>query len=159
MALPWQGDTAFCRSGYQPEFDPYLPTFWPARVPNQVLTQDDYQIATDTNQPRPARIDAYNRREKWLRAIDHEDVAQAMQQIVEHFGWLGVIEARKGVPNDPELAPVMLVENIPPDVAKRLRAAAAAAGPVPPAPDPVARAGWSSVEQFQAFRNVRMRNQ
>jgi L-Lysine epsilon oxidase N-terminal/L-lysine epsilon oxidase C-terminal domain len=159
MALPWQGDTAFCRSGYQPEFDPYLPTFWPARVPNQVLTQDDYQIATDTSQPREARIDAYNRREKWLRAFDHEDVPQAMQQMVDYFGWLGVIEAREGVPDDPELAPVMLVENIPPHITKRLHDAAAAAGPVPPALDPVARAGWSSVEQFQAFRNVRMRNQ
>jgi len=159
MALPWQGDTAFCRSGYQPEFDPYLPTFWPARVPNQVLTQDDYQTATNSSLPRQARIDAYNRREKWLRALDHVDGAQAMQQVVEHFGWLGVIEAHEGVPDDPELPPVMLVENVPPHVTHRLRAAAAAAGPVPPAADPVARAGWSSVEHLQAFRNIRMRNQ
>jgi len=26
MALPWQGDTAFCRSGYEPDYDPYVPT-------------------------------------------------------------------------------------------------------------------------------------
>jgi hypothetical protein len=159
MALPWQGDTAFCRSGYQPEFDPYLPTFWPARVPNQVLTEDDYKIATDPNESRSARIDAFNRRGKWLRAIDHEDVAQTMQQAVDHFGWLGVIETREGVSDDDELAPVMLVENIPPDVAKQLRDAEAAAGAFPPVPNPVARAGWSSVEQLEAFRSVRIRDQ
>ena len=158
MALPWQGDTAFCRSGYQPEYDPYLPTFWPARVPNQVLTDADYQIAIDTNESRQARIDAFNRREKWLRAIDHEDVAQAMRQAVEHFGWLGVIETREGVDDDDELAPVMLVENIPPDATELLRATQAAFIALPPAPNPVARAGWSSVEQLQAFRSVRIRD-
>ena len=47
MALPWQGDTAFCRSGYDPDFDPYVPTFWAARVPNQVLTEEDYRKAID----------------------------------------------------------------------------------------------------------------
>ena len=159
MALPWQGDTAFCRSGYQPEFDPYLPTFWPARVPNQVLTDADYQIAIDTNESRQARIDAFNRREKWLRAIDHEDVARAMQQAVDHFGWLGVIETRDGVSDDDELAPVMLVENIPPHVTEQLPAIQAAFVAFPPAPNPVARAGWSSVEQLQAFRSVRIRDQ
>ena len=34
MAVPWQTDTSSCRSGYIPEYDPFLPTFWPARVPN-----------------------------------------------------------------------------------------------------------------------------
>ena len=34
MAVPWQADTASCRSGYQygpTPVDPYLPTFWAAR--------------------------------------------------------------------------------------------------------------------------------
>ena len=45
MGLPWQADTGFCRSGYTAPgytYDPYLPTFWPARVPNQVLTEANY---------------------------------------------------------------------------------------------------------------------
>src|SRR6266540_4881195 len=41
MAVPWQCDTASCRSGYDPDYDPYLPTFWPARVPNHVLTEEN----------------------------------------------------------------------------------------------------------------------
>ena len=54
MALPWQGDTAFCRSGYDPEYDPYVPTFWPARVPNQVLTEEDYGTVMDTSGRAPS---------------------------------------------------------------------------------------------------------
>jgi hypothetical protein len=160
MALPWQGDTAFCRSGYQPEYDPYLPTFWPARVPNQVLTEADYQIAIDTTQPRQARIDAFNRRVKWLRAIDHEDTAKAMRQAVDHFSWLGVLKKRDGVDDDDELPPDMLVENIPPDAIAPLAIAQAAFIALPPAPPtPLERAGWSSVEQLEAFRSVRIRDQ
>ena len=42
MAVPWQTDTSSCLSRYKVEVDDYLPTFWPARVPNDVLTADDY---------------------------------------------------------------------------------------------------------------------
>ena len=62
MAVPWQADTASCRSGYDPDYDPYLPTFWPARVPNQILYEPDYQIAIDPTQPPEARLAAFNRR-------------------------------------------------------------------------------------------------
>jgi hypothetical protein len=50
MAVPWQTDTASCRSGYESQnglalpYDPYVPTFWPARVPNHVLTEEDFRI-------------------------------------------------------------------------------------------------------------------
>jgi hypothetical protein len=37
MGLPWQADTGFCRSGYDTQYDPFVPTFWPARVPPQEL--------------------------------------------------------------------------------------------------------------------------
>ena len=50
MAVPWQTDTASCRSGYVKKYDPYLPTFWPARVPNQVLAEENYNIVMDDNQ-------------------------------------------------------------------------------------------------------------
>jgi hypothetical protein len=164
MALPWQGDTAFCRSGYDPDYDPYLPTFWPARVPNQVLTEESYRIVTDPNRPREERIAAYNSREKWLRSIDGDDgVAQVMQRMIDEFGSLGVIEVRLGVQGDPELPDVMYVENIPAPVADDLRKAGIAAGiepglPPPPS-DPVARAGWLSREHLEAFRSVRVRHQ
>ncbi len=58
MAIPWQTDTASCRSGYQKTYDPYVPTFWPARVPNQVLTKANYDIVMDSGQPLGERLAA-----------------------------------------------------------------------------------------------------
>jgi hypothetical protein len=67
MAVPWQGDTVFCRSGYDPEFDPFVPTFWPARVPNHVLTQDEYAIVMNESLPRAQRLEAFSQRRHWVR--------------------------------------------------------------------------------------------
>ena len=44
MAMPWQTDTASCRSGYDKTYGPYVPTFWPARVPNRVMTKENYAV-------------------------------------------------------------------------------------------------------------------
>ncbi|HEY6236357.1 MAG TPA: LodA/GoxA family CTQ-dependent oxidase, partial [Candidatus Elarobacter sp.] len=46
MAVPWQTDTASCQSGYEAG-DSYLPSFWPSRVPNHVLTEEDYARVID----------------------------------------------------------------------------------------------------------------
>ena len=35
MGLPWQADTGFCRSGYDMNYDPFVPTFWPAGCPTR----------------------------------------------------------------------------------------------------------------------------
>src|SRR5262249_52679412 len=52
MAVPWQTDTASCRSGYQyghTPVDPYLPTFWAARVPNHVMPEKSYERVLDAS--------------------------------------------------------------------------------------------------------------
>ncbi len=63
MAVPWQTDSASCRGGYYagygPKYDPYVPTFWPARVPNHVLTEDDYQRVVDSSLPLEVRRKAF----------------------------------------------------------------------------------------------------
>lgn len=73
MAVPWQTDTAGCRAGYEsqaglgPRYDPYVPTFWPARVPNHVLKQSDYDTV---NRPDAADRDAaFANRAVWLRGL------------------------------------------------------------------------------------------
>lgn len=158
MALPWQGDTAFCRSGYPPGFDPYVPSFWPARVPNQVLTEEDYQIVMDTTRPRSVRLAALNNRLQWTRALP-TDAVEAMLQMVAHFADMGVVEARQGIPYDPDFPAVIYVESIPPHRVAALRAHAAtllAAGP--PAPPTAAQlAGWESEAHRDAFTRVRVR--
>lgn len=157
MAIPWQGDTAFCRSGYDPEYDPYLPTFWAARVPNQVLTEADYATVIDTSLPRAERIAAYNRRVSWLRAIQNHQTAQVMMDMIADFGQLGIVEARPGVKDDPDFPEYIYVETLAAgtvkaaaDHAVRLLAAA------PQAPSKLEKAGWASREQLEAFRAVRV---
>jgi hypothetical protein len=116
MAVPWQTDTASCRSGYYagygPRYDPYVPTFWAARVPNQVLTEADYEIAVDTARPREERLRAFNRRAAWFRVLS-SNYLKAITQMVTDFGKLGVVETRPGVENDPLLPASMLVESVP----------------------------------------------
>jgi hypothetical protein len=161
MALPWQGDTAFCRSGYNPEYDPYVPTFWAARVPNQVLTEEDYQTVMDTARPRAERLAAYNHRASWLRAIDgSSDVAEVMMRMIAEFGALGIVEARPGLKGDPDFPETMFVETLG---ASHLKAAAMSLSQMMAAPSRpltrIERAGWSSEEQFRAFRSIRVRSE
>ncbi|MFP8965212.1 LodA/GoxA family CTQ-dependent oxidase [Pokkaliibacter sp. CJK22405] len=113
MALPWQGDTAYCRSGYDLEFDPYLPTYWPARVPNQVLTQIDYEVLCDKNRSMEERIAAFHNRPNWLRQLPSQNPApEQMMYMIEHFGEMGVLEA-KPRPDDLDWLPDNLyVENL-----------------------------------------------
>ncbi len=110
MALPWQADAAFCRSGEDAKFDPFLPTFWPATIPNQVLARDDYEKAVNKRLPRKQRLAAFAERRQWHRFFGNEDPAAAMTHMVEHFDRLGVLEERPGPRGDPDLPDRMLVE-------------------------------------------------
>jgi L-Lysine epsilon oxidase N-terminal/L-lysine epsilon oxidase C-terminal domain len=158
MALPWQGDTAFCRSGYPPGFDPYVPSFWPARVPNQVLTEDDYKIVMDTAKPRDVRLAALNNRLWWTRGLP-TDAVEAMMHMVAHFADMGVVEARDGIQFDPDFPAIIYVESIPPRRVEALRVHVttllAAERPAPPTPAQLA--GWESEAHRDAFTRVRIR--
>ncbi len=187
MALPWQGDTAFCRSGYEPEVDPYILTFWPARVPNHVLTATDYAVAVDPAEPKAKRIAAFQNRRAWVRAMTGAAPSQ-MRQMIDGFGKMGIVEARDGVAGDADFPAIMFVESLP-----NLPAAVAAAsfggdgaaphglslsGGSPPragaksegfggAPGRADGAfaghgddtGWESAEQLAEFRKIRSRKQ
>ncbi|MFE5757410.1 LodA/GoxA family CTQ-dependent oxidase [Streptomyces massasporeus] len=114
MAVPWQTDTARCRSGYYlgygPRYDPYLPTFWPARVPNHVLTEQDYATAVDPGSPAEERRAAFERRAVWDRWLPSDRIQQ-MNAMVKDFGKLGLVERRTGAADDPELPATMFVES------------------------------------------------
>jgi hypothetical protein len=159
MALPWQADTASCRSGYERDYDPYLPTFWPARVPNQVLAQGDYKLVMNTELPREERLQAFSRRKSWFRLLQGSAVDQ-MKQMVTDFGKFGVVEVRDGTPNDADFPPVMLVESPlgapePPSPGERARRKAETAGEVSLEETERARkleeAGWESEEVAADF--------
>jgi hypothetical protein len=157
MALPWQGDTAFCRSGYPGGFDPYIPSFWPARVPNQVLTDDEYRVVMDTTRPRAERLAAFNARAFWTRGLPRDPV-EAMMKMVADFADMGVVEARPGIPHDPDFPPVIYVENIPHERVQALAQHARMLAVAPPGPPtPAQRAGWEDEEHMNAFAAIRLR--
>ena len=96
------------------------PTFWPARVPNQVLTEQDYMIVIDPNQTMDNRTAAFARRMDWNEPLKQphsaNTVSDQMLRMVEIFGSMGVLESRPGVPNSSVFPPTMMVASFGPKV-------------------------------------------
>ena len=160
MAIPWQGDTAFCRSGYDPDYDPYLPTFWPARVPNQVLTLEAYKRLCDKTLDMAARIAAFQTRAFWLRQFPN-GIVPAMEYMVKHFGDIGILEALPR-PDDMDWLPEQLyIENLSTDQTARLgetdRLLADSLPTMTNTEKALAEAGWASEAQRLEFINVKRR--
>ncbi len=111
MAVPWQCDTASCRSGYDKAYDPYVPTFWPARVPNQVLTRQDYDIVMDTERSLMERQAAFARRADWDAPLDLKaSYVTQINNMIAHFDHMGVVESRPG-PADGNFPSIIEVED------------------------------------------------
>jgi len=118
MAVPWQGDTARCRSGYDKDFHPYLPSFWPAKVPNEVLSEANYDIYFDDRAGNSVkeRKEAFQTRDYWqrgflLEGLDNETV---MQMTVERFDELGIVQRCPASDEDLELRDSVYVEQLKP---------------------------------------------
>jgi len=107
MAVPWQTDTASCRSGYVKAYDPYVPAFWPARVPNHVLTQENYEIVLDVGRPMAERRAAFANRAAWVAPLGSTSYTDQINNMIAHFDYLGVVEARPG-PTDTNAFPAVL---------------------------------------------------
>ncbi len=101
MAVPWQTDTSSCRSGYSASYDPYVPTFWPARVPNEVLTRENYAIVMDPGRSTDERLAAFANRAAWVAPLGTGSYTDQINNMVTHFDHLGVVEVNPG-PDDPE---------------------------------------------------------
>ena len=109
MAVPWQTDTASCRDGYTTDYDPYLPTFWPARVPNNILGEKDYHKTLNKDLPLHKRRNAFSKRYFWLDdlPLDGEDPTQTNQinAMVKYFDKLAIVQHRKGTDDKREYFP------------------------------------------------------
>jgi len=121
MAVPWQTDTASCRDAgaYGKSYDPYLPTFWPARVPNEVLDETEYGIVMDRNQPLDKRLAAFARRASWTCPLGSKGYLDQINNMMERFGDMGVVEHRPG-PGDQHFPAAMQVQNLPAHTRQRL---------------------------------------
>lgn len=110
MAVPWQTDTASCRSGYDAAYDPYLPTFWPARVPNEVMSEKDYRTVMDTGLELSDRLQAFASRAQWVRPLGMDKgYTHQINHMIHHFDKMGVVEVREGIPGSKDFPPVMQV--------------------------------------------------
>ena len=70
MGVPWQTDEASCLAGYDLSTYLPLPSFWAARVPNEVLSEKAYFRVLDEQLPMAQRLKHMNYRQFWLRDID-----------------------------------------------------------------------------------------
>jgi hypothetical protein len=120
MAVPWQTDTSSCLYAYEGT-DPFLPTFWPVRVPNTVFTEQQYATVLDPTASPAARAAAFafENRPFWLRALPpRSQYKKVINAFVTEWNEVGVVTQRPG-PDDGSFPSPMHVElgmNVPPPV-------------------------------------------
>jgi hypothetical protein len=70
LGVPWQTDEASCLSGYDLTLYLPLPSFWAARVPNQVFSEDGYARSIEAGDLNIAqRLKHFDYRQDWLRDL------------------------------------------------------------------------------------------
>ncbi len=111
MGVPWHADGASCRSGYQRSVSPVLPTFWPARIPTQVLSEADYRIVMDRDRRLAERRAAFNRRHDWERFIARPTRPPTLELMITDWPRLGLVIEKPG-PGDPEFPQTFKVESL-----------------------------------------------
>lgn len=113
MAVPWQADTASCRSGYDKSYDPYVPTFWPAHVPNQVLTQRAYETVMNESLPMDDRLSAFAKRAAWIRPLGNVSYQAQINNMIADIAQVGIVEVREGPAGSVNFPATMEVEQLP----------------------------------------------
>ncbi|HSG38630.1 MAG TPA: LodA/GoxA family CTQ-dependent oxidase [Thermoanaerobaculia bacterium] len=98
MGIPWQTDEASCLSGYNTSNYLPLPSFWAARVPNQVLAMESYQRLQDPTLPAAQKMKHLTYRQFWLRDLNASGAYQArINNMVKNWHAIGIV-AEQPVP-------------------------------------------------------------
>ncbi|WP_299041011.1 LodA/GoxA family CTQ-dependent oxidase [uncultured Tateyamaria sp.] len=95
MGVPWQTDEASCNSGlvYTPSLYLSSPSFWGARVPNQVLPIEAYTIAI-TPGLEPSQVQRhFSNRRFWLRDLQGTGYDDRIDNMVHKWWMTGLVEA------------------------------------------------------------------
>lgn len=93
MGTPWQTDSASCLSGYDASYYLPLPSFWAARIPNEVLSRFGYERSADTKLTEVQRQRHFSLRAYWLRDLAPDGNARR-QDMVANWWKLGVVAPR-----------------------------------------------------------------
>lgn len=101
LGLPWQTDEASCNSSadYSPSTYLSFPSFWGARVPDQVLSSAAFERArtnvTDPfDDPKLQRLKHALLREDWLRDVRGRTYYERIDKMVQLWATLGMVEPR-----------------------------------------------------------------
>ena len=98
MGVPWQTDEASCLAGYDLSTYLPLPSFWAARVPNEVLSEKAYLRVLDEELPLAQRLKHMSYRQFWLRDINVNN-NDRRRLMVTNWDKMGIVTQRPG-PND-----------------------------------------------------------
>lgn len=94
LGVPWQTDGASCNSAgeYSPSSFLSMPTFWGARVPDQVLAEANYEraAALGTSLPQQAQKH-FMLRVDWLRDVRGTDYYGRIANMVTEWWELGMV--------------------------------------------------------------------
>ena len=79
----------------EPTFNCPVSTFWPAMVPNHVISLDDYGLVANRSLPMEKRLEAFNHREQWMRTVaGKRQWSTYINTMVGNFSAMGVVERR-----------------------------------------------------------------
>jgi len=94
MGVPWQTDGGSCSSGgeYTPTYYLSVPSFWGARVPNDVLPQAAYERLKASSVSLAQRAKHFDRRADWYRSLKPSSGYARAQAMIVQWPNLGIIE-------------------------------------------------------------------
>jgi hypothetical protein len=95
MGVPWQTDEASCLAGYDLSTYLPLPSFWAARVPNEVLSEKAYFRVLDQRLPEAQRLKHMSYRQFWLRDIDISN-SDRRRLMVTSWDKMGIVAPHAG---------------------------------------------------------------
>lgn len=95
MGVPWQADGASCLGGFDPSTFLPLPSLWPARAPNEVLSQDAYDRSLDTKLGAAQRLKHLSYRQFWLRDLDNTETVRRLNDMATEWFRAGIVTAQE----------------------------------------------------------------
>ncbi len=91
MGVPWQTDESSCLSGYNRSYYLPLPSFWAARVPNQVLSEESGRLLMNKEIGIGQQLKHFDYRQDWLRDLSPGG-NDRRQDMVEEWHQLGIVQ-------------------------------------------------------------------
>jgi hypothetical protein len=105
LGVPWQTDEASCLSGYNPSTYLPLPSFWAARVPNQVLSEDGFERVNADQVNIGQRLKHFDYRQDWLRDLGTQYLSK-INKMTQRWHKLGIItKSEENISNSSGLLP------------------------------------------------------